>query len=76
MISDNDNAFLIQNFSEVEVEKVIMDMSNDTAPGPDGFPTCFYKTFWGVIKQPFLTLIWDFFEEKLDLKPLCCLSDL
>ena len=36
---------------EEEVKKAIWFLHPDKAPGPDGFPICFYKTFWSLIKR-------------------------
>lgn len=70
LLSDSDNVSLVQKFSEVEVWDIIKSLGNDSTLGPDGFPTCFYKSFWGVIKYDFMRLVLDFFEDKLDLKRL------
>lgn len=41
------NESLVQGFSEEEVWKIIKDLPRKSAPGPEGFPTFFYK-FFGV----------------------------
>lgn len=62
--------FLLQQFAEDDVFKVIKDLPSNLAPGPDGFPTLFYKEFWGVIKKRFIELMKDFSKGVLDIKRL------
>jgi len=40
-------------FSEDEIWKATYDMPSDKAPGPDGFPILFYKTFLKCFKIRF-----------------------
>ena len=49
-ISTEENEILVANFSENEVHEAIMQMENNKAPGPDGFPAKFYQKLWEVIK--------------------------
>nr|ADB85341.1 putative retrotransposon protein [Phyllostachys edulis] len=44
-VSDEDNILLLQDFTEMEVEKIIKELKVNSAPGPDGFPNSFYKDF-------------------------------
>ena len=40
-------------------------MSEDSAPGKDGLPMEFYRTFWYLIKEDFTNLVnFIFFEKK------------
>ena len=43
--------------SEGEVKKSIWSLHPDKAPGPDGFPIFFYRTFWPLIKKDLMRLI-------------------
>ena len=43
--------------SENEVKKAIWSLHLDKAPGPDGFPICFYRTFWPLVKKDLMHLI-------------------
>lgn len=47
-------------FSEGEVRKVVMELPNDKAPGPDGFTGLFYKLAWDVIKNDLMAAIHAF----------------
>ena len=42
---------------EEEVRKSIWSLHSDKAPGPDGFPICFYRFFWSLIKKYLMHLI-------------------
>ena len=64
-ISDNWHKKLKENFTEKEIHNSLKDMSEDSAPGKDGLPMEFYRTFWYVIKEDFTELVsYIFFEKK------------
>ena len=45
LISLEERLRLESPISEGEVKKSIWSLHPDKAPGPDGFPICFYRTF-------------------------------
>jgi hypothetical protein len=45
---------LIEQFTEKEIKEALDVMKTNTTPGPDGFPTSFYKAFWEQIKETIL----------------------
>jgi mannosylglycoprotein endo-beta-mannosidase len=49
-LSQEENNILTAPFTEEEVYEAISNMEHNKAPGPHGFPTKFYQTFWQVIK--------------------------
>ena len=57
LISPEERLRLESPISEEEVKKAIWSLHSDKAPGPDGFPTCFYRTFWSLIKKYLMHLI-------------------
>ena len=64
-ISDNWHKKLKEKFTEKEIYNSLKDMSEDSAPGKDGLPMEFYRTFWYLIKEDFTNLVnFIFFVEK------------
>jgi hypothetical protein len=55
-VSVEENNFLTAEYSEEEVRKAIFQLKHNKAPGPDGFPSEFYQTFWDTIKGDLLDL--------------------
>lgn len=45
-------------------------MKTNTAPGPDGFSTSFYKNFWGQIRGDILEMLNLLHKGQLDLARL------
>ena len=46
MVSSSINAKLTKPYTREEVDIAIKNMAPMTAPGPDGMPPIFYRTFW------------------------------
>jgi mannosylglycoprotein endo-beta-mannosidase len=46
MVSANENVELTRPFSPEEVGKVIREMKDDSASGPNGLPVVFFQKFW------------------------------
>jgi len=44
-VSEEENEVLVAPFSEEEVKLAVLDMKQNKAPGPDGFPAEFYQIF-------------------------------
>ena len=57
LISHEDRLRLESPISEDEVKKAIWSLRPDKAPGPDGFPICFYRIFWSLVKKDLMRLI-------------------
>ena len=55
-ISREENRILTAVFTSDEVLEAISQMEHNKAPGPDGFPAEFYKTFWEVIKADLMAM--------------------
>eukprot|EP00253_Pinus_taeda_P018691 PITA_18691 len=45
------NDMLNREIDEEEIKRTIWTLQPDKAPGPDGFPICFYREFWHLIKK-------------------------
>ena len=57
LISPEEKIRLESPILEEEVKKAIWSLHPDKAPGPDGFPICFYRSFWSLIKKDLMHLI-------------------
>jgi hypothetical protein len=55
-VSLQENALLTAEYSEEEVRKVVFQMEQNKAPGPDGFAAEFYQIFWDTSKSDLLAL--------------------
>lgn len=65
-----DQTELTKVFEDEEIKRVIMEMKENSAPGPNGFGVVFFKNFWDLIKGDVLAMFRDFWERKLDIKCL------
>ena len=70
-VSQLENEFLVDQFSETEVRNAVFQMNHNKAPGPDGFPPEFYQVFWETIKYDLMALFREFHNGSL---PLHCLN--
>lgn len=67
---NGENEILSAPFTEKEVFDAIAQMKNNKAPGPDGFPTEFYKKYRHIIKDDLLLTFHELFNGHLQLFPL------
>ncbi|XP_039130342.1 uncharacterized protein LOC120266746 [Dioscorea cayenensis subsp. rotundata] len=63
-----DLSFLELPFTIEEVKRAVFDLGSDKAPGPDGFPMSFFKTFWETVKGEIWQLCEDFYTGKANLE--------
>lgn len=56
-ISKEMNDSLNKEIDEEEIRRMIWTLQPDKAPGPHGFPICFYRAFYGVIKNDLTKMI-------------------
>lgn len=66
-VSDVENNFFTEPFTEKEVKEAIFQMDHNKAPGPVGFPSEFYQVFWDVIKEDLMAMFHDFHRCSLSL---------
>jgi hypothetical protein len=66
-VSKEENSLLTKSYTEDEVQKAVFQMKHNKAPGPDGFPTEFFQSFWEVFKFDPLALFCDLLTEQLEL---------
>jgi len=70
-VSQLENEFLVDQFSETEVRTAVFQMNHNKAPGLEGFPSEFYQVFWETIKDDLMALFREFHNGSL---PLHCLN--
>ena len=49
-VSEQDKAKTEEELTEAELSSALQTMKNGSAPGPDGIPVEFFKTFWPDVK--------------------------
>ncbi|XP_042964658.1 uncharacterized protein LOC122298880 [Carya illinoinensis] len=64
VISDEDNASLLCAPSLEEVYAALSSISINSALGPDGFGSGFYKSCWEVVKNDLWKAVLEFFDSK------------
>ena len=69
-LSDEENSILTADFLVKEVYEAISQMEMNKAPGPDGFPVEFYKTFWEVIRDDLMAMFTQLQQGNLPLYKL------
>ena len=69
-MSQIENEFLCDEFSEKEIRDAVFQMEHNKAPGPDGFPAEFYQFFWETIKADLIQLFVEFHRGELPLHSL------
>ena len=69
-VSQIENEFLYDEFSEKKIRDAVFQMEHNKAPGPDGFPAEFYQFFWETIKADLIQLFVEFHRGELPLHSL------
>jgi len=69
-LTEEDKTDLIKPFSEEEIKAAIFEMKSASAPGPNGFGVQFFKQFWALIKDDYVSMFKDLFLGQLDLQRL------
>ncbi|KAM7310345.1 hypothetical protein ISCGN_007253 [Ixodes scapularis] len=64
-ISAEDDAGLRRLPSAIELGNVLKRIKNGSAPGPDGLPAEFYRTFWHILGNFFTAVVRAYFEDLL-----------
>jgi mannosylglycoprotein endo-beta-mannosidase len=66
-VSAEKNGLLMATYTEEEVKKVIFLMEHNKAPGPNGFPAEFYRTFWDTIRVDLMGMFSSLHAGQLEL---------
>ena len=69
-VSDIENVELTLPFLSEEVARAIMEMKANSAPGPDGLPVVFFKTFWDEMKGLIMPMFQEFYIGTLVISRL------
>lgn len=60
-VSSTDNRLLLEEPSEQEIRRALLDINPDKAPGPDGMTSKLFQKFWREMRQDIIKLVRDFF---------------
>jgi hypothetical protein len=63
-LSEENKSFCDRPLSKVEVAICLKKLSNGKAPGIDGLPIEFYKAFWPLLVDPYMTLLDECYQHK------------
>jgi hypothetical protein len=62
LVSQEMNNELCKEFTDEEISNTIFQIGPLKAPGPDGFPACFFQHNWEVLNKEVIAVVKDFFE--------------
>jgi hypothetical protein len=66
-VSPEENIKMAITFSEWELDEVLAQTKTETAPGPDGLPVAFFKSFWNLVRPLILGILNDFTLGRVDI---------
>ncbi|KAL0291807.1 UNVERIFIED_CONTAM: hypothetical protein Sradi_7012900 [Sesamum radiatum] len=69
-LTAEESADLIAPVTQSEIKAAFFDISEDSAPGPDGYTSAFYKAAWPEIGPDIIAAITEFFDSGRLLKQL------
>jgi len=55
---------LVEQVSDDEIKKALFSIPKGSAGGPDGYNSCFYMTYWDIVKVDFLKATKGFFTSN------------
>ena len=61
-IFEAENEYLTQIPDDSEIKNALFGMSPLMAPGPNGFPAIFYKSYWTIVGADVLRAVTSFFQ--------------
>ncbi|KAL3849582.1 hypothetical protein ACJIZ3_011464 [Penstemon smallii] len=65
VISNSENEKICSIPTPSDIKKVMFSMASNKSPGPDGFPPCFFKSFWHITGTSVIQAVQAFFKNKL-----------
>lgn len=60
LVGEDMRTSMSRPFAKDEVLLALQSMHPAKSPGPDGFPTMFYKKFWGLVGEEICSLVLNF----------------
>ena len=66
-ISNDDQKYLLEQFSLEEIKEVVFGIEPNKAAGPDGFNAEFYKKNWELFKSDIKSMFDKLYAGKLDI---------
>ncbi|KAL0310172.1 UNVERIFIED_CONTAM: hypothetical protein Scaly_2954200 [Sesamum calycinum] len=70
LISDEEATKITAPVQRHEIKEALFDINEDSAPGPDGFSSCFFKATWAVVGEDVCHAVMEFFNHGRLLKQL------
>ena len=70
LVTDEMNAELMKEFTELEVKEALNQMAPLKAPGPDGMPPLFYRHFWAMMQHDVTSAILSWLNSGTLPKPI------
>ncbi|XP_075670376.1 uncharacterized protein LOC142640172 [Castanea sativa] len=61
-ITKTENLLLRKVLMPEEIKSTIFNMHDTKAPGPNGFPSLFYKKYWPIVGDTMIQVVTSFFE--------------
>ncbi len=62
-ITEAENALLSRISEADEIKKVVQEINSHKAPGPNGFPSLFFKKYWDTVRSQVIAAVQSFFRE-------------
>jgi hypothetical protein len=69
-VSLEENIKVTITFIEQDLDEVMAQTKTETAPGPDGLPVAFFKSFWNLVRPLILGILNDFTLGRVDISRL------
>jgi hypothetical protein len=63
-LNEKEKDFCDKDISEEEVFDAIMKLKHDKSPGIDGLTPEFYQVYWPLLKNPFMSMIYECYANK------------
>ncbi|XP_062118199.1 uncharacterized protein LOC133831804 [Humulus lupulus] len=68
VITEAEGKFLVSEYTSEEVKKAIFDIPSIKAPGPDGYPSCFFQDNWEIVGEDVSAAVLNFLHSGQLLK--------